>query len=80
MSDIRDPYEAERLDVVAPDELHTRRDFLQRTAVTAGLAASLGLTLHPDTVIAAAARQLIYGLLLIAFMLFRPQGLAGERL
>ncbi len=57
MSDIRDPYEAERLDVVAPDELHTRRDFLQRTAVTAGLAASLGLTLHPDTVIAAAARQ-----------------------
>jgi phospholipase C len=57
MSDIRDPYEAERLAVVAPDELHTRRDFLQRTAVTAGLAASLGLTLHPDTVIAAAARQ-----------------------
>lgn len=33
----------------------------------------------PST-IAAAMRQLIYGLLLIAFMLFRPQGLAGERL
>jgi branched-chain amino acid transport system permease protein len=32
------------------------------------------------TTIAAAARQLIYGLLLIAFMLFRPQGLLGERL
>jgi branched-chain amino acid transport system permease protein len=32
------------------------------------------------TTIAAAMRQLIYGLLLIAFMLFRPQGLAGERL
>jgi branched-chain amino acid transport system permease protein len=32
------------------------------------------------TTIAAAARQLIYGLLLIAFMMFRPQGLAGERL
>jgi branched-chain amino acid transport system permease protein len=32
------------------------------------------------TTIAAAARQLLYGLLLIAFMLFRPQGLAGERL
>ena len=29
---------------------------------------------------AAAMRQLIYGLLLIVFMLFRPQGLAGERL
>jgi hypothetical protein len=42
VSDIRDPYEAERLEIVAPDELHTRRDFLQRTAVTAGLAASLG--------------------------------------
>jgi branched-chain amino acid transport system permease protein len=32
------------------------------------------------TTIAAAARQLIYGLLLIAFMLFRPQGLVGEKL
>jgi branched-chain amino acid transport system permease protein len=29
---------------------------------------------------AAAMRQLIYGVLLIVFMLFRPQGLAGERL
>ena len=32
------------------------------------------------TTIAAAARELIYGVLLIAFMLFRPQGLAGEKL
>lgn len=32
------------------------------------------------TTIAAAARQLIYGVLLIVFMLFRPQGLAGEKL
>src|SRR5580692_1523500 len=32
------------------------------------------------TSIAASARQLIYGVLLIAFMLFRPQGLAGEKL
>jgi branched-chain amino acid transport system permease protein len=32
------------------------------------------------TTIAAAARQLLYGILLIVFMLFRPQGLAGERL
>ncbi len=29
---------------------------------------------------AAAARQFIYGVLLIAFMLFRPQGLLGEKL
>ena len=32
------------------------------------------------TTIAAAARQLLYGVLLVAFMLFRPQGLAGEKL
>jgi branched-chain amino acid transport system permease protein len=32
------------------------------------------------TTIAAAARQLIYGVLLVVFMLFRPQGLAGEKL
>jgi len=32
------------------------------------------------TIFAATARQLIYGTLLIAFMLFRPQGLLGERL
>ncbi|WP_428538952.1 branched-chain amino acid ABC transporter permease [Rhodopila sp.] len=32
------------------------------------------------TTVAAAARQLLYGVLLIAFMLFRPQGLAGEKL
>lgn len=32
------------------------------------------------TAIAAAFRQLIYGVLLIAFMLFRPQGIAGEKL
>ncbi len=32
------------------------------------------------TTIAAAVRQLLYGALLIAFMLFRPQGLVGERL
>ena len=57
MSDIRDPSEAERLELVAPDELHTRRDFLQRTAVTAGMAAGLGLALDPDTVVAAAARH-----------------------
>jgi branched-chain amino acid transport system permease protein len=32
------------------------------------------------TTIAAAARQLMYGVLLIMFMLFRPQGIAGEKL
>jgi branched-chain amino acid transport system permease protein len=32
------------------------------------------------TTFAAAMRQLLYGVLLVLFMLFRPQGLAGERL
>jgi branched-chain amino acid transport system permease protein len=32
------------------------------------------------TTVAAATRQLLYGVLLIVFMLFRPQGLAGEKL
>src|SRR6476661_8053206 len=34
-----------------------RREFLQRTAVSAGLAASAGLVLNPDTLIAEAARM-----------------------
>jgi phospholipase C len=49
--------EAERFAALAPEEFHTRRDFLQRTAVTAGLAAGLGLVLDPDTVVAEAARR-----------------------
>ncbi len=47
MRDLRDPLEAERLATVAPEAFHTRRDFLKRTAVTAGLAASMGLVLDP---------------------------------
>ncbi len=57
MGDIRDPLEAERLRAIAPDAYHTRREFLQRTAMTAGLAAGLGLVLEPDTVVAEAARR-----------------------
>jgi phospholipase C len=57
MGDIRDPLEAERLLVEAPEAFETRRDFLKRTAVTAGLAAGMGLVLDPDTVVAEAARR-----------------------
>jgi phospholipase C len=57
MGDLRDPLEAERLRTLAPDAFHTRRDFLRRTAVTAGLAASMGLVLDPDTLVAEAARR-----------------------
>jgi phospholipase C len=57
MSDLRDPLEAERLLSVAPEAYHTRRDFLKRTAVTAGLASGMGLVLDPDTLVAQAARR-----------------------
>src|ERR1700751_2455574 len=55
--DIQGPLEAERFAALHPEAYHTRRDFLQRTAVTAGLAAGLGLVLDPDTVVAEAARR-----------------------
>ena len=55
--DVRDPGEAERFEALAPDEYHSRREFLQRTAVTAGLAAGLGLVLDPDTLVAQAAQR-----------------------
>src|ERR1700683_133025 len=57
MTDLRDPYEAERLEATEPEAFHSRREFLQRTAAGAGLAAGLGLILDPDTVVAAAARR-----------------------
>ena len=55
--DIRDPYAAERQLAIAADAYHSRRDFLQRTAAAAGLAAGLGLVLDPDTLVAEAARR-----------------------
>jgi phospholipase C len=57
MGDIRDPQEAERLAFEAPDAYHTRREFLQRTAVSAGLAAGMGRALDPDTLVAEVARR-----------------------
>jgi branched-chain amino acid transport system permease protein len=44
-----------------------------------GLPQLLDLINIPTT-IAAPARQLLYGGLLVLFMLFRPQGILGERL
>jgi phospholipase C len=57
MDDIRNPLDAERLRTVAPDAFETRRDFLKRTAVTAGLTAGMGLVLDPDVIVAEAARR-----------------------
>src|SRR3954451_10538741 len=54
--DARDPLQAERWEAADREGLLRRREFLQRTAVTAGLAASAALTLGPETLIAEAAR------------------------
>ena len=47
----------ERLAAEAPDEFLRRREFLQRTAMTAGAAASLATTLNAETLVAAAAKR-----------------------
>jgi phospholipase C len=57
VADLRDPDDAERLEATAPEAYYRRREFLQRTAVTAGLAAGLGTLLDPETLVAEAARK-----------------------
>ena len=57
MSDMRDPEYAERLESEEPDAALRRRDFLQRAAVTAGLASTMGTVLSPDVLMAEAARR-----------------------
>jgi phospholipase C len=56
MTDLRDPAAAERLGEHAPDELLRRREFLARTALTAGLAGMASL-LPADTLVAEAASR-----------------------
>jgi phospholipase C len=57
VADLRDREQAERLESAAPEAYLRRREFLQRTAVSAGLAAGLGTVLDPDTLVAEAARK-----------------------
>jgi phospholipase C len=57
VSDLRDPEYAERFEQNAPDDALRRRDFLQRLAVAAGVAAGLGTVLDPDTLVAGVARR-----------------------
>jgi phospholipase C len=57
VGDLRDPEYAERLEQEQPEAYYRRREFLQRTALTAGLAAGLGTLLDPDTLVAEAARK-----------------------
>jgi phospholipase C len=56
-ADLRDPQVAERFEWSEPDEYLRRREFLQRTALTAGLAAGLSTVLDADTLIAEAANR-----------------------
>src|SRR3954451_15110891 len=55
--DLRDPEAMERFEFTAPEAFLRRREFLQRTALAAGLAAGMGTVLSPDTLVAEAATQ-----------------------
>ena len=57
VTDIRDPEQADVLAHVAPDEYLRRREFLQRAALTAGLASGMAMVLDSDTLVAEAARK-----------------------
>jgi phospholipase C len=57
VTDVRDPGAAEHLAFRHPDEYLRRREFLQRAAMTAGLAAGLSTVLDPDILLADAARR-----------------------
>src|SRR3954469_7627264 len=57
MDDLNDPAHAEQLADAAPDDYLKRREFLQRTALAAGLATGLGTVLPAETLVAEAARK-----------------------
>jgi phospholipase C len=57
MDDLHDPAYSERLEAEAPDDYLRRREFLQRTAMAAGLATGLSVVLPSETLVAEAARQ-----------------------
>src|SRR5215212_6847493 len=52
-----DPEHAERLEAEAPEEFLRRREFLQRAALTGGLAISAATTLDAGTLVANAAKR-----------------------
>ena len=57
MDDQRDPEATERFASAAPEAYLRRREFLQRTALAAGLAASMATVLSPDVLVAEAASR-----------------------
>jgi phospholipase C len=56
-NDARDPAAAERLEAVDPDGFMRRREFLQRAAITGGLAMSMASVLSPDVILGEAAAR-----------------------
>ena len=54
-NDARDPEVAERLEARDPDGFMGRREFLQKAALTGGLAMGMAGLLSPDTILAEAA-------------------------
>jgi len=57
MDDQRDPEATERFASAAPEAYLRRREFLQRTAMAAGLATSMATVLSPDVLVAEAASR-----------------------
>jgi phospholipase C len=57
VDDVHDPEGRERLEATEPEEALRRRDFLERTALTAGLATSFATVLSPTDLVAEAARR-----------------------
>ncbi len=55
MDDVHDPAHAEELEAREPEAFLRRRDFLQRTAVLAGLGSAAAAGLAPDSLVQAAA-------------------------
>jgi phospholipase C len=56
-NDARDPLSAERLEAADPDGFMRRREFLQRAALTGGLAMSMASVLSPDVILGEAAAR-----------------------
>ena len=57
VTDLHDRDYAEWLEHADSESFLRRREFLQRTAMTAGLAAAMGTVLSPDTLVAEAAKR-----------------------
>jgi len=57
VEDFRDPEAVDRFEQTEPEQFMRRREFLERTALTAGLATSFASVLTSDTLVAEAAKR-----------------------